>query len=82
MATIPATGSQISFGQVNQAFTNYVPNSAGLGPSPLGGQNIRLSASLGGNFAVPSSTFPTTYTTGTVISLSKTFGGRATPYGY
>jgi hypothetical protein len=80
MATLPATGSQISFGQVNQAFTNYVPNSAGNSPS--GGQNIKLSAALGVNFAVPSSTFPSTYSTGTQISLSKTFGGRNTPYGY
>jgi hypothetical protein len=74
MATLPATGSQISFGQVNQAFTNYVPNSAGLGPSPLGGRNIRLSASLGYNFGAKN--------TGTSISISATFGGKTTPYGY
>ena len=75
MATLPATGSQISFGQVNQAFTNNTPGSAGNAPS--GGQNIKLSAVLGNNAA-----YGIGQTAGTQISFSSTFGGKNTPYNY
>jgi len=74
MATLPATGSQISFGQVNQAFAppgGVTPGSAGNAPS--GGQNIKLSAVLG---------VYTGQSPGTPIRFSETFGSRVTPYGY
>ena len=78
MATLPATGSQISFGQVNQAFAppgTRTPGSAG--DAPAGGQNIKLSAILG---------YDTTYginqAVGTPIRFSQTFGGKVTPYSY
>ncbi len=75
MATLPATGNQISFGKVNQAYTNNTPGSAGNAPS--GGQNIRLSSVLGANAA-----YGVNQTAGTQISFSATFGGRTTPYPY
>jgi hypothetical protein len=74
MATLPATGSQISFGQVNQAFAppgGRTPGSAG--DAPAGGQNIKLSAVLG---------VYTGQAVGTPIKFSETFGGRTTPYSY
>lgn len=73
MATLPATGSAISFGQVNKGFTNNTPGSAGNAPS--GGQNIKLSAVLGNN-----ATYGINQTAGTQISFSSTFGGKTTPY--
>ena len=73
MATLPGTGSQISFGQVNRAFTNQTPGAAGNAPS--GGQNIKLSAVLGNN-----ATYGISQTAGTQIRFSQTFGGRTTPY--
>lgn len=73
MATLPATGSAISFGQVNRAFTNLAPNSAGN--APAGGQNIKLSSVLGNN-----ATYGISQTAGTVIKFSQTFGGKTTPY--
>jgi len=72
---IPPTGAQISFGAVNQAFTNLTPGSTGNAPS--GGQNIKLSAVLGSK-----PTYGIGQTTGTQISFSLTFGGKSTPYNY
>lgn len=73
MATLPATGSAISFGQVNRVFTNQTPGAAGNAPS--GGQNIKLSAILGNN-----ATYGVNQAVGTQISFSSTFGGRIGPY--
>lgn len=73
--TLPATGSQISFGRVNQAYTNIAPGTAGN--APAGGQNIKLSAVLGAN-----STYGINQTAGSQISFSSTFGGRSYPYTY
>jgi hypothetical protein len=73
MATLPATGSAISFGQVNRGFTNNAPGAAGNAPS--GGQNIKLSAVLGNN-----GTYGIGQTAGTLIKFSATFGGKTTPY--
>ena len=72
MATLPVTGTAISFGQVNQAFTNKTPGS--VVDSPGGGRNIKLSAALGVNFGGK--------VLGAPVSLSGTFGGKITPYGY
>lgn len=72
MATLPATGSAISMGQVNQAFNNNAPGAAGN--SPAGGQNIKLSQVLGVNYGGK--------VAGTAISFSSTFGGKTTPYTY
>lgn len=72
---LPGTGSQLSFGGVNRAFTANAPGSAGNAPS--GGQNIKLSAVLGGN-----STYTVNQTTGTQISFSATFGGKYYPNTY
>jgi hypothetical protein len=69
MAILPATGSAISFGQVNRAYTNNTPGSAGN--APAGGQNIKLSAVLAANVGQAAST---------TIKFSATFGGRTTPY--
>ena len=69
MATLPATGSAISFGQVNRSYTNQTPGAAGN--APAGGQNIKLSAVLGANIAKAA---------GTQISLSANFGGKTTPF--
>jgi hypothetical protein len=74
MATLPATGSAISFGRVNKVFTDNNPGAAGNAPS--GGQNIRLSAVLGNNLA-----YGVNQAVGTQISLSQTFGGRTGPFG-
>lgn len=71
MGLIPATGSQISFGKVNQAYTNNTPGAAGN--APAGGQNIRLSAVLGSNIL---------QAPGTEIRFSASFGGKTTPFDY
>ena len=42
--------------------------------APAAGQNIRLSATLGNSYGGKA--------TGVQISLSSTFGGKTTPYGY
>ena len=73
MATLPLSGAQISFGQVNRVFTNNAAGTASDAPS--GGQNIRLSAILGSR-----SNYTIGQTTGTQISLSLTFGGKTGPY--
>jgi hypothetical protein len=73
MATLPATGSAISFGQVNRVFTNQTPGAAGNAPS--GGQNIKLSAVLGNN-----ATYTIGQTVGTQIKFSATFGNKSGPY--
>lgn len=73
MAVLPATGSAISFGQVNRAFTNQTPGAAGN--APVGGQNIKLSSVLGNN-----STYGILQVTGTQIKFAATFGGKTTPY--
>jgi len=71
----PASGNEISFGKVNQAFTNNLPGSTGNAPS--GGQNIKLSAVLGAN-----PTYGINQNTGTQISFSLQFGNLPTPYNY
>jgi hypothetical protein len=73
MATLPATGSAISFGQVNRVFTNQTPGA--VGNAPAGGQNIRLSAVLGSH-----PTYTIGQSTGTVIRFSQTFGGKIGPF--
>jgi hypothetical protein len=73
MAVLPATGSAISFGQVNRAYTNQTPGAAGN--APAGGQNIKLSAVLGNN-----ATYGIGQAAGTQIKFSATFGGKTTPY--
>lgn len=74
MAVLPATGSQISFGQVNRAYTNQTPGATG--DAPAGGQNIKLSAVLGSQATYGSLAAPA----GSQVSLSATFGGQTTPY--
>jgi hypothetical protein len=74
MATLPGTGSQISFGRVNKVFTNNDPGAAGNAPS--GGQNIKLSAILGNNAA-----YGIGQGVGTTIRFSNTFGNKSGPYG-
>ena len=74
MATLPATASAISFGQVNKVFTDNNPGSAGNAPS--GGQNIKLSAILGNNGA-----YGLGQAIGTEIKFSQTFGGKTGSYG-
>jgi hypothetical protein len=80
---LPATGSAISFGKVNQAFAppggvggvagvGYTPGSTGNAPG--GGQNIKLSAVLGNN-----ATYGIGQTAGTPIKFSATFGGKLGP---
>lgn len=72
MAVLPATGSAIAMGRVQQAYNNVT---AGTGASATAGStNVRLSASLGANYGVVAAT--------SQISLSATFGGKTTPYGY
>ena len=73
MATLPASGSQISFGQVNRVFTNNTPGAAG--DAPAGGQNIKLSEVLGSR-----PVYTIGQATGTQISLSLTFGNKTGPY--
>ena len=73
MAVLPATGSAISFGQVNRAFTNNVPDAAGN--APTGGKNIALSSVLGNK-----TNYGINQATGTQISFSATFAGKTTPY--
>ena len=75
MAILPATGAEIAFGKVHQAFTNVVRGSAG--DAPAGGQNIKLSAVLGANAA-----YGIRQAAGTQIKFSATFGGKVTPFAY
>lgn len=72
---LPATGSEISFGRVNRAFTNYAPGAAGN--APVGGQNIALSSILGNR-----SQYGIGQAVGTQISFSSRFGGRYYPFTY
>lgn len=80
---LPATGSQLSFGRVNQAYTNYTPGAGGnadgniLGSGLGGGNNIRLSSVLG---SIPA--YGISQSAGTQISFSVTFGNKAYPYTY
>lgn len=72
MAVLPATGSAISMGRVQQAYNNVA---AGTGASATAGStNVRLSASLGVGYGGKAA--------GAQISFSSTFGGKTTPYGY
>lgn len=72
MAILPATGSAISMGRVQQSYNNVT---RGTGSSAIAGStNVRLSASLGVNYGGKS--------LGAVIAFSSTFGGRTTPYSY
>jgi hypothetical protein len=73
---LPATGSALSFGRVNQAYTTYAPGAGGNAPS--GGSNISLSAVLGASatYGSPSKT------AGTQISFAAHFSGRFYPYTY
>lgn len=75
MAILPATGAEISFGKVHQAFTNVARGSAG--DAPVGGSNIKLSQVLGANAAYGINQAP-----GTQIKFSATFGGKVTPFPY
>lgn len=70
---IPGSGAQISFGAVNQSFTNFTPGSAGSAPS--GGQNIKLSSILGNK-----PIYTVNQSTGTQISFSLVFGGKVPPF--
>lgn len=72
---LPASGTELSFGRVNRAYTNYAPGAGGNAPS--GGSNISLSSILGAN-----STYGVNQSAGTQISFSATFGGRYYPYTY
>ena len=74
--TLPATGSAISFGQVNRVFTGNTPGAAGNAPS--GGQNIKLSAVLGANITYHPG--ESTIAAGTAIRFSHSFGSRTGPY--
>jgi hypothetical protein len=72
MAILPATGSAIAMGKVQQAYNNVT---AGTGANaPTGSTNVKLSAVLGANYGGKAA--------GTQISFSSTFGGQTTPYGY
>lgn len=80
--TLPATGAQISFGRVHNAYTNNPPTQftqAGRagGNAPTGGFNIKLSSVLGANAA-----YGINQTAGTQISFSAKFGGKPYPYTY
>ena len=72
MATLPATGSQIAMGKVQQAYNNVTPGTGGN--APAGTQNVKLSAVLGVTYGGK--------TAGAPISFSSTFGGKVTPYPY
>ena len=77
MATLPASGSAITFGRVNQAFSNYAPGTGGNAngtTSGGGGNNIKLSAILGVSYGSKS--------LGAPIAFSSTFGGKIAPYTY
>ena len=81
-ANLPATGSQLEFGRVHNAYAHNPPSQnrqAGQQPgnAPLGGFNIKLSAVLGAN-----ATYGINQTAGTQIKFSATFGGRPYPYIY
>lgn len=73
MAILPATGSAISFGQVNRAFTNQTPGAAGN--APIGGQNIKLSSVL-----ASVTTYGILQVPGTQVSFAATFSGKTTPF--
>ena len=79
--TLPATGAEISFGRVNQSFTNWTPGAGGNATgavNPSGGAlNIKLSAVLGAL-----SGYGINQSAGTQISFSATFGGKSYPYTY
>jgi len=64
MAILPATGTEIVMGRVKKAYSNV---------AAAGGQNIRLSATLGAYVGQSAST---------QISLSSRFGGQTIPYTY
>lgn len=82
MATLPGTGSAISFGQVNRVFSGWSPgaggNADGINTNPPGsaggGNNIKLSSILGAKYGNVG------YSTGTQILFSFTFGGKTGPY--
>lgn len=66
MGTLPATGSAISFGRVQAAYTDGVyPRSAG--------QNVSLTGVLNAHVGRAS---------GIATSFSSVFGGRTTPQNY
>lgn len=72
MSVLPATGSEIAMGRVQHAYNNVA---VGTGGNAIAGtQNVKLSASLGANYAGKAA--------GTQISFSSTFGGKTTPYTY
>ena len=75
--TLGSTGSEMSFGRINRAFTNNLPGAAGN--APAGGQNIRLSAVLGSN---PGTYNGVNYGVGVQISLTIAFGGKTYPFTY
>jgi hypothetical protein len=78
VSVLPATGSAIAMGRVNQAFSNWAPGTGSdangsVNPSG-GGKNIKLSAILGASYGGKSA--------GTAIQFSSTFGGKTAPYTY
>lgn len=66
MGTLPNTGSTMAFGKVKSAYDN------GAYPRSAGA-NISLTSSLGSHIS---------FTAGTTLAFSSTFGGRNTPYAY
>lgn len=72
MAILPATGSAIAMGRVQQAYNNVTVGTGGN--APTGTQNVKLSAVLGVNYGGK--------VAGAPIQFSATFGGKTTPHGY
>lgn len=72
MAILPATGSAIAMGRVQQAYNNVTVGTGGN--APTGTQNVKLSAVLGVNYGGK--------VAGAPIQFSTTFGGKTTPHGY
>jgi hypothetical protein len=72
MAVLPATGTTISMGRVQQSYNNVT---AGTGPNATAGSiNVRLNASLGVSYGGKAANAQTQF--------SSTFGGKTTPYTY
>lgn len=69
---LPATGSAIAMGKVQQAFNNVTPGTGGN--APTGTQNVKLSAVLGVNYGGKAA--------GASIPFSSTLGGKVTPNPY
>jgi hypothetical protein len=72
MATLPASGSVIAMGKVQQAYNNVTPGTGSN--APTGSINVKLSAVLGVNYGGKIA--------GAQISFSSTFGGKTSTYTY